>query len=155
MKMHKTMAFSLPQDLELRLQKVVKRAQIDRLLADHLGLTPPVESIPMDAHGFTPDDYAVLQGIVLRRDLTGPDLVSYALLPSTTVTTYMRQRVRRLIRETRARNRRVRKTAVINLSRVVSALIKLGLESLPPAQEIVDAPVKSGRRKGRHARQAA
>jgi hypothetical protein len=154
MKMHKTMAFSLPQDLELRLQKLVLRAQKDRALADYLGLKAPVESIGMDEHGFTPDDYAVLQSIVLRRDLTGPALVSYALLPSGSVTAYMRQRVRQLIRETRARNRSARKTAVINLSRVVSALIKLSLDTLP-AQETVDAPVKSSSRKGRHARQAA
>jgi hypothetical protein len=154
MRKYKTMAFSLPQDVELHLRQVMASAQVNRALADHLGLTPPIEAIPMDAYGFTVDDYAVLQGIVLRRDVTGPELVSYALLPSDKVTSDMRQRARRLIGETRVRNRRARKTAIINLSRIVAALLKLGLESLP-VQEIVDAPTKSGSRKGRHARQAA
>jgi hypothetical protein len=154
LKKYKTMAFSLPQDLELRLQKVVHRARHERRLAEYLGLTPPIEALSVDSNGFTPTDYAALQSVVGRTSLTGTDLLSYVLLPNDAVTGDMRKRARRIIHDTRIRNRQVRKTAIVNLSRVVSALINLSLESLP-AQETLDAPAKPSGRKGRNARQAA
>ena len=142
--------FSLSDTLVLRLLGAAARAESDKAFADKLNLRVAPLRQP-DAQGLVASDYAEIQEAVQRKDLSGAELLSYAILPGL-APREIRSRARKIIRLAQIRNRRSRSAAPISASRLVEALLLKGLETVDAA---VDTHASANSNDGKASRQRA
>ena len=147
-------SFSLPSTLSNRLDQFVDRVRLDSKLVAKLNLNaaspPPLE---VDQRGLTATDYQALQKL-LHSEASGDNLIKlgwthpmYSHAARSLVVKAQRHNLK-----AKRREELTQKTANVNFSRVVAALLLKGLETLETDHA---ATAKSAGRTRRDARKAA